>query len=149
DVWPDEPNIESKLLEKVTVATPHVAGYSLEGKLNGTRELFRQFLDWQSETYPEPMPPVAPPPEELLIPNATSLNSAILAACPVERDDASLRVCIAGKNSISATEFDELRKNYPIRRDFAGIKIVGGVAGGMTKSISPLGFFNEPVRFSH
>ena len=37
DVWENEPEIDLELLELVDIATPHIAGYSLDGKANGTK----------------------------------------------------------------------------------------------------------------
>jgi erythronate-4-phosphate dehydrogenase len=40
DVWEGEPLIHQQLLEKVTIATPHIAGYSLEGRTRGTEQVY-------------------------------------------------------------------------------------------------------------
>ena len=37
DTWNNEPNVNEELLELVDIATPHIAGYSYQGKVNGTR----------------------------------------------------------------------------------------------------------------
>ena len=37
DVWENEPNIDINLLNKAYISTPHIAGYSAEGKINATR----------------------------------------------------------------------------------------------------------------
>lgn len=149
DVWPAEPQIDVRLLEKVVVATPHVAGYSLDGKLNGTRMLFSQFLHWQGLNPVEPLQPFAPAPEVLQLPAESNVESAILAACPVERDDQALRAHLNVKDHISATEFDELRRTYPERRDFAGISIAGDASGSLKKRLCQFGFMAGSGRFSH
>lgn len=41
DTWNNEPNINMELLEKAAIATPHIAGYSLQGKQNGTSAAVR------------------------------------------------------------------------------------------------------------
>lgn len=41
DVWSDEPDINRALLEKVDIATPHIAGYSRQGKINGSTAVVR------------------------------------------------------------------------------------------------------------
>ncbi|HKX55868.1 MAG TPA: 4-phosphoerythronate dehydrogenase [Xanthomonadales bacterium] len=144
DVWPDEPEIHGPLLEKVTVATPHVAGYSLDGKLNGTRMLFKQWLRWQGIEYAEPLPPFAPAANVLELPADSTVESAILAACPVERDDQALRAGFSYKNRITAKEFDQLRSNYPIRRDFVGITIAGSVSESLAERLCQFGFSTGP-----
>lgn len=144
DVWPDEPEINQPLLEKVTVATPHVAGYSLDGKLNGTRMLFSQFLRWQGIEFAEPLPPSAPAAQVLDLPADSSMESVILAACPVERDDLTFRASFQDRNRITAKEFDQLRSSYPVRRDFSGIAIAGGVSEGLAKRLRQFGFSTGP-----
>ena len=37
DTWENEPNISRELLDRAFLATPHIAGYSADGKANGTR----------------------------------------------------------------------------------------------------------------
>lgn len=140
DVWPDEPNIDARLLDRVTVATPHVAGYSLEGKLNGTRMIYKEFLDWQEIKPPPDIPPIAPPPEPLSIEATLSAEAVILASCPVETDDATLRNCLPGRDRISATDFDALRTHYPVRRDFAGRKLPPDINQRLTETLKLLGF---------
>ena len=41
DVWENEPLIEAELLDQVEIATPHIAGYSLDGKLKGTGMIYQ------------------------------------------------------------------------------------------------------------
>src|SRR5664280_3414060 len=36
DVWENEPDIDPVLLQQAYIATPHIAGYSTDGKANGT-----------------------------------------------------------------------------------------------------------------
>ena len=41
DTWNNEPNVNEELVELVDIATPHIAGYSYQGKVNGTRMAVR------------------------------------------------------------------------------------------------------------
>ena len=45
DVWKNEPNINLELLASADIATPHIAGYSLQGKINGTQQVVRALGD--------------------------------------------------------------------------------------------------------
>ena len=63
DVWDHEPEIDGRLLARVDIGTPHIAGYSLEGKLNGTAIIYRAacaFLGvepaWSAEAAVPPRP---------------------------------------------------------------------------------------------
>jgi len=140
DVWPNEPNIDATLLNKVLVATPHVAGYSLDGKLNGTRLLFRQFLEWQNIEATEPLAPIAPAPEKIAIGTTESLEQVILTACPVAEDDRRMRDALQQRGRIGAPEFDALRRNYPSRRDFAGKLLPSNCPQVLRKALKKLGF---------
>lgn len=47
DVWVGEPNINRELLQSAFIATPHIAGYSAEGKIKGTQmavEAIRRYM---------------------------------------------------------------------------------------------------------
>lgn len=140
DVWPHEPVVDAALLAKIIVGTPHVAGYSLEGKLNGTRMLFRQFLEWLGEKPQQPAQPASPPPKTLEIRHDDTLEAIILAACPVERDDLAMRSSIAGTQQLAPAQFDQLRSNYPTRRDFCGIELTGSVPPHLAGPLESMGF---------
>ena len=119
DCWPGEPNLDPELLNRTVVATPHVAGYSDDGKRNGTRQVYEHYCAWAG------IPPAAPAPDgrrlELSIEQpATALETALAATCFVERHDAALRVLSASSPDERARGFDRLRKEYPFRRDFHG-----------------------------
>ena len=49
DVWEPEPNINPGLLEQVLLATPHIAGYSREGKIRGTEMLAEDYYQWSGK----------------------------------------------------------------------------------------------------
>jgi len=134
DVWPDEPLIAPELLDLVTVASPHIAGYSLEGKHAGTEMIYRAFLDtFAAESDPQetikryavtvdclPSTPI----DEIL-------HQLLYTSCPVSRDDAALRA--------SPGEFDRLRSNYPQRHEFKS-HLVNGVTGKNARLLKQLGF---------
>ena len=59
DCWENEPHISTELLEKAVVATPHIAGYSLQGKQRGTAMMLaalNEFYGWDI-----PIPAIASP----------------------------------------------------------------------------------------
>lgn len=123
DVWENEPYIDRELLKTVSIATPHIAGYSADGKANATtmivRELSRFFelplLEWTAEDIPLPAD------KEVLI-DCSSLSSeevlvkAVLASYDVMRDDQALR-----KNPVN---FEKLRSEYPLRREFQAYTLI-------------------------
>jgi erythronate-4-phosphate dehydrogenase len=140
DVWPGEPEVDVPLLEAATVATPHVAGYSLDGKLRGTQMVYRQFCEWLNAS------PVNPDlTSDLSVDNPLGnhgliVDNAILAACPVERDDAQMRKLAAVIPENRAASFDALRREYPERRDFCGWRVPPEASRECARTLQALGF---------
>jgi len=124
DVWEDEPKIDLDLLTGVDLATPHVAGYSYDGKVNGTRmimEAFCRYFGLQRRWDPSPL---MPPPNQPRVraPAGVSVDEtirlAITAAYRIEADDARLREMLKVPKSDRGAYFKSLRRNYPVRREF-------------------------------
>ena len=95
DVWENEPNIDLELLNLVQTGTAHIAGYSLEGKVNGTTMIFNslcKFLNVKKEWKPG-MPEI----EKAVIkyPEADtleeSINLIISKIYKINSDDKKLR----------------------------------------------------------
>ncbi|MEJ2384486.1 MAG: 4-phosphoerythronate dehydrogenase [Xanthomonadales bacterium] len=119
DCWPGEPLIEPELLQRSTVATPHVAGYSDDGKRNGTRMVYEAYCRSAG------IAPSAPAPDSRRLALSidapeTALDEALTAACFVARHDGEMRRLATEQTAGIARGFDRLRKNYPFRRDFQG-----------------------------
>ncbi|MFO7870553.1 MAG: 4-phosphoerythronate dehydrogenase [Kiritimatiellia bacterium] len=128
DTWEGEPHIRRDLLETADVATPHIAGYSYDGKVNGTVMVYIQackFLGVEPEWSPEPfLPEPAVPEIEITgkLPSAengmareTFLREVVGRIYDIESDDRLLRESSAGN---IGERFDRLRRNYPVRREF-------------------------------
>lgn len=117
DCWENEPNIDLELLEMADLATPHIAGYSKDGKANGTSmsiQAVSRFFnlgidDWKSL--------------QVELPNQTTieldglnktrqkvLEEAVLTSYDIRTDDAALRR--------NPELFETLRGDYPVRREF-------------------------------
>ncbi|MBU1680716.1 MAG: 4-phosphoerythronate dehydrogenase [Bacteroidetes bacterium] len=118
DVWEEEPNPDLELLELVDIGTPHIAGYSFEGKVNGTTMIYCAVCDhFNLEKKWEPKLPRTV--NALIEINNSSLennmHNILNHAYPIREDDKFLRE-IKKKNNISEY-FDSLRKNYRYRRE--------------------------------
>ena len=124
DVWENEPNIDAELLKQVDLATPHIAGYSYDGKVNGTRmvlEALCRHFGLQREWDPTPLMPPAAHPRVALLAGLTvdeAVGGAITAAYDIEADDARLRKMLARAAEERGDYFTSLRRGYPIRREF-------------------------------
>ena len=119
DVWPGEPRIDSALLHATTVATPHVAGYSTEGKRRGTTMVYDAFCRWLGVDMPAGAPERTNSNESLDVRgHRDPIARAVLETTGVERDDAALR---AAPCDVKA--FDRLRRACGPRREFAQVRV--------------------------
>lgn len=136
DVWEPEPDISLELLDKVLLGSPHIAGYSYDGKLNGT-EMIYQALCRHLTQEPQSSLNVLVPPltnnqlriDENIDKNNNIFNIAkalIKQVYDIAADDARLRAlavqALAG-NAVFGEGFDDLRKHYPVRREFHNYQV--------------------------
>lgn len=144
DVWEGEPALRPELLQEVRIGTPHVAGYSQEGKWRGTAMLYEQlcrFLAVPATVQLEQVQPAALPPPLVLDPALSvpaTLAAVLLQACPLLRDDAALRASMAALDPAAA--FDALRKNYPPRREFTAQRVDLPAGHAAWSVLTALGF---------
>lgn len=143
DVWCNEPNIDINLLEKIFIATPHIAGYSYDAKLKATEMLFHA-LNTHFDAGLE-MPAVLNSNEEVMSIDDDEIQLAVLQSYDVRGDAIALRGLMDEKKQERANYFDSLRKNYPIRREFKNRIIqVNNRANRMTENsrqkLQQLGF---------
>ena len=155
DVWEGEPAIDTGLLHKVELATPHIAGYSIDGKLRGTEMILQaacRYFGVSSTWTAEPCLPAPahgpvhagdnPQPEVIV-------RRAVLTAYDVRDDDADLRATAALTPMERASAFDNLRKNYPVRREFnATTVMLQGTSGPLAATLAGLGFRVEVMAAS-
>ena len=124
DVWEGEPDIPSALLKRADLATPHVAGYSYDGKAGGTRMVLEALCEHFGIERPwDPAPHMPPPPVPRVEVDAgagleEALGRAVRAAYDIERDDRRLRGMLRRPSAERAAYFASLRREYPVRREF-------------------------------
>lgn len=130
DVWEPEPDIDISLLNKVAVATPHIAGYSLEGKIKGTAMIYQSVCNHFGIQQQRSLDGLLPPEHQINFePGADNLENTtfqVLKRCyDITEDDRMLRaIAIEGSDDF-AVGFDRLRKQYPVRRELEMNRIVG------------------------
>lgn len=109
DTWENEPNINQELLNLIYIGTPHIAGYSADGKANATRMALTALCNHfhLPVTFQIRVPQL--PEEELPAPNLTETERALVLYNP-HTDSLKLKS--------HPTMFEELRGNYPLRREF-------------------------------
>ena len=146
DVWEPEPDIDRTLLAAVALGTPHIAGYSVDGKLAGTR----QVLEACCRHFGWPLPSVALQEDSaphIAIDDELSgtalLRHAIQQVYDVRVDDSVLRQRLAGVpvEAVGA-EFDGMRRAYPARREFAAVRVENwdALCAGNRSLLQALGF---------
>ena len=141
DVWENEPDIDVELLSMLNIATPHIAGYSADGKANGTtmsvKAVSRFFglplTEWRTTDIYSPIQPLR---FELDCRGKSvqqCLKEAIWYTYPVNDDDGRLRA--------SPATFEKQRSEYPIRREFAAFTIdLKNSTSEIEKRLKSLGF---------
>ena len=139
DVWPGEPELDPLLLASTTLATPHVAGYSVEGKQNGTLMIYGAFCKWLGE--PGKFNPSRKNALSRICLNSPEypVTQVLDCACGVAEDDHRMRAAFSSSPESFARSFDWLRKNYRLRHDFAAWE-VSGAPDDAAATLRSLGF---------
>lgn len=116
DVFEHEPQIAESLLSKLAIATPHIAGYTLEGKLRGTQIIYDALCEKLAV-----LPVLS---MHQLLPLNTYLWSELKENpdrlqkfYDIKKDDAALRNKITN-GKVKGTDFDQLRRDYHLRREW-------------------------------
>lgn len=144
DVWEHEPNVNSELVNHVTLATPHIAGYSLEGKCRGTEMIYQSLCAFLHTPTLHQLSDFLPKLTHTLIwPNLDSLwaNYAALLrqVYPIEQDDQAFRQSLLMPAAQRGVAFDKLRKVYWSRRESSAYD-VSCVPSSQIQPMTQLGF---------
>ncbi len=147
DVWNGEPGFSPDLLNRIDLGTPHIAGWSFEGRLNGTLAVYREACHFFE------MAPAWEPDEDVL-PRAPTitldaagksdeqvLGQAVRAAYDIEADDRALRQGSAMNEAARGVFFDSLRRSYHDRREFpASCVSLAGASDILRRKLTGIGF---------
>jgi len=141
DVWENEPDIDRELMGLLEYSTPHIAGYSADGKANGTTMSVRTvasvlglpLTDWTASGVPAPAQPLSFRIDAAGKSDAEVLAEAILHTYDVQRDSDALRA--------TPDLFEKLRGDYPVRREPTAfsLQLQGGTAA-QADTLSRIGF---------
>ncbi|HAJ91059.1 MAG TPA: 4-phosphoerythronate dehydrogenase PdxB [Gammaproteobacteria bacterium] len=138
DVWEGEPAINTSLLQRVDLGTPHIAGYSLDGKLRGTEMIYRSASDWFGHSgcwSAADYLPAGSVVEHSESGVTTMLRAAVFSVYDVRADDARLRAMLDLPPGEQSAYFDRLRKEYPVRREFSATSVLVDDADSECESI--------------
>ena len=109
DVWEREPMIDAKLLDKALVATPHIAGYSAQGKANAASMVVRALAEEFDLPLKDWYPAEVTPATRCLI-DWEQMCDSITRYCDLEAESLTLKQ--------RPNEFEALRNNYNYREEY-------------------------------
>lgn len=153
DVWESEPVISIDLLERVLIGTPHIAGYSLDGKVTATEMMYAAVCDflgvapgWRPTLPPAPVPKIEFDAGAYASEQA-ALETFVRSVYDIQADDAALRPIARLAPEERGAFFDSLRKEYPVRREFRFTEIVGEqMPASLREVLEQLGFHLPRLR---
>jgi erythronate-4-phosphate dehydrogenase len=148
DVWENEPNIDTELLEMVDIGTPHIAGYSLDGKIAGMIMIYEaacKYFGLEPRHSIEDFLPEPSVPQLEIDPKAGTEQEIVQQAAEkiydINRDDSDLRQVFDRPVEERGEFFDGLRKNYSVRREFQNTQVVlQSPCKGLTEKLAGIGF---------
>ncbi|MEH6471283.1 MAG: 4-phosphoerythronate dehydrogenase PdxB [Halopseudomonas sp.] len=148
DVWEPEPDIDIKLAPYLAFATPHIAGYSLEGRSRGTEMIYQSACQSLGITPSCELAQLLPSPAiaQLDLSAAASTEADLIPRLvklvyDLRRDHDALMRCVQQHPATIAGEFDLLRRHYPQRREFSSLMISGiGPDSTLAKQLAGYGF---------
>lgn len=127
DVWEGEPQVDAELAQRCDIASAHIAGYSLDGKIRGTRQIYQAFCQHFSLA---DSAAIEFPAQSLLameLAAHTSVEEALRVICRAvydpRSDDAAFRLSLQGDALTRRAAFDQVRKNYPVRREIPDLQV--------------------------
>ncbi|MQU00134.1 4-phosphoerythronate dehydrogenase PdxB [Pseudomonas sp. FSL R10-2245] len=146
DVWEAEPQVDVELADLCVLATPHIAGYSLDGKQRGTAQIYQAFCDFLGQEAVIKLADLLPAPWLAKVELSADSDPAwaLAAVCrgvyDPRRDDADFRRSLVGTVQEQKLAFDALRKHYPVRREIEGLQVrIEGESQGLTQMVKALG----------
>jgi erythronate-4-phosphate dehydrogenase len=134
----------------VDLGTPHIAGYSLDGKIAGMIMIYKALCEYFSLEPEYDIEDFLPEPDvsELHIEGQGDEQNALLSAVrgiyDIGRDDRNLRRVSVQPVDARGRYFDELRKNYPIRREFQNTRVVVKGSRDLAGKLAGIGFLPLP-----
>ncbi len=131
DVWENEPVIDPELLDMTAIGTPHIAGYSYDGKVAGMIMIYKAFCehfgleatDQAGDFLPEPKIARIELDPGQFESHQQAIEHCVKQVYPILQDDAKLRNMLTISKDEQGGYFDTLRKEYPVRREFQNTRI--------------------------
>lgn len=140
DVWENEPHIDLKLLNRCRLASPHIAGYSYQAKLNATLMLYQQILVAFSLFHPKKFAFKNEHSKQLFCNDNTSWEDIVLQVFDPRQVTREMCSTLLKKPQDVASLFKQLRYRYPLRQEFSAYRIKGPCNASTQNILRVLGF---------
>jgi len=146
DVWEHEPLVDVELAELCVIGTPHIAGYSLDGRQRGTAQIYQALCAHLGQSPNISLDDLLPKPwlAHVTLDAATdpawALNMLCRGVYDPRRDDADFRRSLVGDAASQRLAFDALRKHYPPRREIDSLYVsINGQSDVLRTMVAALG----------
>lgn len=147
DVWQGEPCIDPELLARASIGTAHIAGYSLDSKLRAVDSVSRQVCDYFNIEHNVDLMRnfLESVVSEISLTDSPAaddaLRLAVLASYDVRTDASALRQVLEIAPERRGEYFDELRRDYRIRREFDALQVnLSAASATLAEKLADLGF---------
>ena len=144
DVWENEPAIDFDLLDWLELGTPHIAGYSLDGKVRGTAMIFEELCRsfgtgerWNPAGLFGPSRKLVP---ETGVEDQRAIHSVVMQAYDIRQDDVRLRDLKNLDADSADGQFDRLRDEYVFRPEFSHFAVELVADSRLAPALQVLGF---------
>lgn len=150
DVWETEPKVDPWLLKHVDLSTPHIAGYSYDGKVVGMIMIYEACCQHFGLTAPKTaadflpapeVPEITITPDQLQQDEERIIHDIVQQIYVINRDDFNMREILLQPEDERAAWFDGLRKDYPVRREFQNTVVkLADTTSPLAKKLAGIGF---------
>ncbi|MEE2731685.1 MAG: 4-phosphoerythronate dehydrogenase [Pseudomonadota bacterium] len=132
DVWEGEPFVNIELASQVDIATPHIAGYSYDGKVRGTWMIYQALCRHLDQAVSLQETDLIDAQLDLLLDvqseqaqTPSTARELLTRIYDIREDDIGLRTSLRLPREKRALGFDALRKSYRVRREFGTVRLRG------------------------
>jgi erythronate-4-phosphate dehydrogenase len=146
DVWEKEPLVDPELAELCVIGTPHIAGYSLDGRQRGTAQIYQALCEHLGQPPAIRLQDLLPRQwlAQVTLDAGTdpvwALNMLCRSVYDPRRDDADFRRSLVPDAAQQKLAFDALRKHYPPRREIEGLQVdIKGQSAALMQIVQALG----------
>jgi erythronate-4-phosphate dehydrogenase len=148
DVWENEPGIDVELMGIVDIATPHIAGYSIQGRVAGAMIVYEslcRYFELKSQADIDEFLPLHNKPRILIDPTSGKeeeiLKRIVAQVCSIESDDRMLREIESLSADEGAIRFRNQRSTYSLRWEFHHVDVeLQPFDSGLAARLDMLGF---------